>query len=327
MGLATARALARLGAEVVVYEQFVVGHVRGSSHGSARIVRRSYPDATWIALAQRAMSMWAELEEEYGAPLLTRTGLLDVGTDLTAHRNALTARGVEYEDVDADDARRRFGFAAPDGAELIFERDAGVVHADRAQVAFRSGAEAAGATVRERTRVERLADVEAERVVVTAGSWARSLLAEVGIDLPVTPTRETVAYFDPPATRQPPAIIDRSGPESNGHAYALPTPEGLLKVGLHRAGPATDPAEVGRFDPRVVDGAARWLARSFGGDPPAPTRVETCLYTNTADESFVLERHGRYVVGSPCSGHGFKFAPAIGEQLAQLALGSDGSSS
>ena len=63
------------------------------------------------------------------------------------------------------------------------------------------------------------------------------------------------------------------------------------------------------------------MAHRFPDADPAPHLTETCFYTNTSDESFVLERHGPVVVGSPCSGHGFKFAPLIGERLAHLVLG------
>ena len=64
-----------------------------------------------------------------------------------------------------------------------------------------------------------------------------------------------------------------------------------------------------------------WAARRYLELDPEPIGTETCLYTNTADESFVLERHGRIVVASACSGHGFKFAPAVATRLAALATG------
>ena len=92
-----------------------------------------------------------------------------------------------------------------------------------------------------------------------------------------------------------------------------------LKIGLHRAGTEADPDEEGAVDDAAVRCAAAWAARTFELAQPEPVAAETCLYTSTSDERFVLERHGRLVVGSPCSGDGFKFAPVIGERLAALA--------
>ena len=101
--------------------------------------------------------------------------------------------------------------------------------------------------------------------------------------------------------------------------YSLAGEEGLLKVGLHHAGPEARPNEAGEPSMDAVSAMAEWAARTFSLAGPEPVRSETCLYTSTADERFLLERHGPLVVGSPCSGHGFKFAPAVGVRLAGLA--------
>ena len=103
--------------------------------------------------------------------------------------------------------------------------------------------------------------------------------------------------------------------------YALATHQaGLIKVGEHHAGPETDPDEEGRPDPGSVSRLEAWVAERLPSARPRSVTAETCIYTNTSDEGFVLERHGRIVVGSPCSGHGFKFAPLIGRRLAELAV-------
>jgi sarcosine oxidase len=91
------------------------------------------------------------------------------------------------------------------------------------------------------------------------------------------------------------------------------------KAGWHHSGRPTDPDEAGEPDSHVVDAVADWVAMRLPQADPSPISAETCIYTNTADERFVCELHDRIVVGSPCSGHGFKFAPAVGEQLAALA--------
>jgi sarcosine oxidase len=167
--------------------------------------------------------------------------------------------------------------------------------------------------------------IEAEAVVVTAGAWVSRLLEPLGIDPPVTPTRESVAYFPLASADGLPTVIDwrlPAGydlPRPGDSVYALPSPDGL-KVGVHRTGPPTDPDEEGVVDPEAVRCARDWVVRHVEGVAPEPHRTETCLYTNMPDESFVLERQGRVVVGSPCSGHGFKFAPLVGRELADLAL-------
>jgi sarcosine oxidase len=91
-----------------------------------------------------------------------------------------------------------------------------------------------------------------------------------------------------------------------------------LKVGEHIAGPPTDPAEEGSANQGSVERLGDWVRVRYPTVDPTPASAETCIYTNTPDEHFVLERHGNIVVGSPCSGHGFKFAPLIGEKLADL---------
>jgi sarcosine oxidase len=156
--------------------------------------------------------------------------------------------------------------------------------------------------------------METRVAVVTAGAWAGGLLAEVGIDLPVEPSRQTVAYF-PAIGDPPPVVIDWS---QGTVFYALPSPETGIKVGEHRIGPTADPDEEAVADPGWVAALESWVAERLPGVRPNAVHAETCLYTNTSDERFILERHGPIVVGSACSGHAFKFAPLIGQRLADL---------
>lgn len=309
MGLAAARACARRGASVDIYEQFDVMHVRGSSHGDARIFRVSYPEAHYVALAAESLPMWRELERESGNELLRTTGSLDIGFELP-HAGALDEHGLTYEVLDAAELRQRFGLRAPE-AQAVFQADGGVLHADRCRGALLMGAVAAGARVHERTRVDVLHALDADVVVVTAGAWVNRF----GFELPVRVTRETVSYYD--LGRDGPTTIEWS---PGLGVYALFSPGPLLKVGLHHAGHDADPNLDEPPNAELVAGEARWVAERFGVADPRPVRAETCLYTTTPDETFVLERRDNLVIGSPCSGHGFKFAPAIGERLAALAL-------
>jgi sarcosine oxidase len=149
----------------------------------------------------------------------------------------------------------------------------------------------------------------------------------VGVELPVVPTRETVVYLELPGVESLPPVIDYGSLPSPGEggisrvgqaAYALAAPGRGLKAGLHHSGPVAAPDDDPGPDERLAAWAAAWAARRFEG-AGGVLGAETCLYTNTADEEFVLERHGRIVVGSACSGHGFKFAPVVGRTLAALA--------
>jgi monomeric sarcosine oxidase len=317
MGLATAYELARRGHEVTVLEQFDVEHTRGSSHGRSRIVRLAYPDAEWVRLAQESMRRWRQLEEEAREALLDLTGLVELDPTST---DALDESGVPHEELDEQAAFERFGIGLAGASRALFQPEAGTVRADLARRAFLDGARQRGAQVVEHTRVERLDDVDGDVVVVTAGAWAKGLLAGVGIDLPVVPTRETVAYFRLARDGSPPSVAEL---KKTGHGfYALADPVHGLKAGYHRSGPVTDPDDEGTPDDGLVQRIASWAGEVFELADPEPVGAETCIYTSTEDERFVLERHGRIVVGSACSGHGFKFAPIVGARLADLATGS-----
>lgn len=312
MGLATARALVQAGRDVVVCEQFALGHDRGSSHGSSRIVRVSYPDERWVRLAQESFPLWRELEAESGTTLLDLHGTLDLG-DWEPNRDALAACGAPFEVLDASELERRFPIRAEPGSRGLFQADGGIVFADRALEAL-----AAGLAIRERERIESVeedadgvtaAAIRARAAVVTAGAWAPQL---AGVD--ATPTVETVSYFE--LGRPLPSVIDTTTGAHSG--YALASPGGQLKAGIHQTGRPVHPDEQSPPDRELAARTAAWVARRFGIAEPA-TRLETCLYTIRENDEFLLERRGRVVVGSPCSGHGFKFAPVVGKRLAALA--------
>ena len=315
MGSATAYALARDGRDVTLYEQFEVGHTRGSSHGRSRIVRLAYPDLEFVELAKESFAGWRELEQEAGVELLELNGLLELAGDLAQGSSAaLDAAGAEYELVSAEDARRRWPVGVPDGWTALFQPEGGIVRADLAHRAFLDCAVARGAELREHTRVGALDDVDAGAVVVTAGPWVQQFFP----DLPVHTTRETVAYFKREGAPLPSVV--QLDPVTRGHAlYSLHDPEHGLKAGAHHAGARVGPDDEGGPDPALVERVADWVARTYLDADPEPVAAETCMYTTTPDERFILDRRGRVVIGSACSGHGFKFAPAVGRRLARMA--------
>jgi sarcosine oxidase len=302
MGSATAWALRERGIDVTVYEQFDdVDHDRGSSHGRTRIFRLAYPQDEWVRLAAEALAGWSDL----GDDLLSLYGLVELAPrrELTS-ADVLERCGEEFT-FDVDDNRVR----VPEGWAALWQPAAGVVHADRARHAFLRDID-----VRTGVRVESPEDLDADVVVLTVGGWIRNLVP----DVPVRVSRETIAYFaydGPPV----PAVVELD--DDRRHAmYALHDPVHGLKAGAHLRGHETDPDDAEGADDELVEAIAEWTGARLAGVDPTPVGAQSCLYTSTVDESFILERRGRVVIGSPCSGHGFKFAPAIGRRLADLAL-------
>jgi sarcosine oxidase len=312
MGLATGWALKRRGHEVVLYEQFHVGHDRGSSHGRSRIFRLAYAEDHYVRLAQESLGLWRELEAESGETVLELPGLVEIVSTLdesTAH--TLERCGVAWERLEREEAERRYPIRVPEGSFVVVQPEAGIARADKALAAF-----ARELDVREHTRVIPDA-VDADAVVVTAGSWVNELLEE---PLPVKTTRETLCYFRLDGERPIPSVVSFKPGRHTHEMYSLHDPRYGLKVGAHHAGPEADPNEPSEPEPELIERIAFWARETYQLDDAEPVTAETCMYTTTADETFILERRDRIVVGSPCSGHGFKFAPAIGERLADLAV-------
>jgi sarcosine oxidase len=330
MGTATSWALSKRNREVVLLEQFEVGHTRGSSHGRSRVFRFSYEEARYVRMAMEAVPLWREIESEAGVDLLTMVGGLDFGGDLGPNIRALRECGATFQVLGAAEATERFPqVSLPAQQQVLYQADAGIVAAGAAVRAFLDAGKGRGVEIHESTPVLDVTPIDhgirlrtseetyrVRRAVVTAGAWAAPLLRGAGIDLPVEPTRETVAYFDHREEMALPVQLDRGSPM----IYALPDPRHGLKAGAHHTGPPANPNEHGAVSEEIADLLADWVARHYPHADPRPSHAETCLYTNTSDERFILERHGAVVVGSACSGHGFKFAPLIGERLAALAL-------
>jgi sarcosine oxidase len=324
MGLATARALARAGRDVLLCEQFRLGHDRGSSHGASRIYRFSYPERAWVERAVASLPHWRELEAEAGEALLELHGSIDLG-DWEPNRQALAAAGAEHEVLERAEAERRFGLALEPGERALFQPQGGIARADRTLAALAASVRAHDGTIAEETRVLSLAEqdggvrvelesgaVSARAAVVTAGAWAPRLVDLDGAE----PTRETTAYFRHEGPI--PSLIDTAA--SGVAGYALTAPGRGAKAGLHKSGPRLDPDAPGGPDAALAAAAGEWLSRRLPAVDPEPQLLETCLYTNLPGDRFACERRGSVVVGSACSGHGFKFAPLIGAELAELAL-------
>ena len=318
MGLATAHALARAGHDVAVYEQFEPGHTRGASHGRSRIFRLAYAQTEWVQLAKEALTGWRDLEAASGERVLQLDGLVEIVDDLAdSSAAALDACGVRWQRLEREAAQQRFPVQLPSGTFAVFQPEAGIVRADVALEAFGRGID-----VRYNTRVASLDDLDARCVVVTAGAWINDLVSP---PLPVRVTRETVCYFHLAGTRPMPALVSlgarrpRDTHPDGIVFYALADPLYGVKAAIHHGGAQADPNSTGAPDATVVEQISRWAREHIALADPQPVEAQTCLYTTTADERFILERRGRVVLVSACSGHGFKFAPAIGARAAALA--------
>ena len=339
LGSATARVLAARGVSAVLLEQFGPGHSRGSSHGATRIFRLAYPDPGYVRMAVAARAGWAALQADAGEQLLVPTGGLDAGPGAAACAAALEACGVEHAWLDAGQVGRRFGgLAVAPGERMLFQPDAGVCLAGRTVAALQRLAGRDGVPVRAATAVRGIeprgdhvilripgGDITARVAVITAGPWSGRLLSgAVAVPPRLTATLQQVRYFAPrdPAAGAWPTLIE--WPSAGVTWYAVPAAGDApgVKVASHRPGPAVDPRD-GPFadiDPALEQEAEQYVRQRLPGLAPAGFAPETCLYTMTADEDFVLDRAGPVVVGGGCSGHAFKFGPLLGEMLADLAL-------
>src|SRR5437762_3602671 len=279
MGLATGRALQRRGHEVVVYDQFESGHARGSSHGRSRIFRLAYAEEEYVRLAQEALGLWRELEAEAGETLLELNGLLEIVRTLEeSTARTLEACGVEWHRLEAVEAERRFPIQVPEGSFAVLQPEAGIVRADKTLAAL-----ARDLDIRYEARVQP-DELDAEVVVVTAGSWVNELLEE---PLPVKVTRETVCYFRPENGRPIPSLVSFK-PDSHTHdMYSLADPLYGLKVGAHHAGPEVDPNEPGEPEPRLIEQIAAWARETYRLAEADPVVAETCLYTTTPAQTVV----------------------------------------
>jgi monomeric sarcosine oxidase len=337
MGCATTWSLARRQRSVLLVEQFSPANRNGSSHGSARIVRRGYDDALYTRLTGQAFELWQELESESGAQLLRMLGGLEYGDsrNVAGVAQHLARAGAPHEMLSAHEAGQRWPGMRFEGT-VLFHPQAGTVDAALAVEAFLAAAGRHAAHVRSEAEVARVIPgeeqtelefasgerVAAKSVVVAAGAWTARLLGELDSLPRLAVTQQQIFHFprlDPHADPWPSVIHEAA--ESIYHLAGGRDggPGDDRKIAEHRHGTPTTAAErSGAVDPasraRMVDYVRRWLP----GLDPRPRSEATCLYTTTSTEDFVLDRVGSLVICSPCSGHGAKFAPLIGELAADL---------
>jgi sarcosine oxidase len=327
---------------VLGLERFTLGHDRGASHDSSRILRHSYHTPGYVRLTLEAYDDWARLERDAGTELVTAAGGLDLfppepAIGVEDYLDSLDEVGIGYELLDTVDVTRRWPqFRLPARTVGLFQPDAAIVPAARGTRMLQQRARAHGAVLRERSPVTAVRDlgnevelatpagpVRCRRLILCLDAWVNDVLADLGRRVPLTVTLEQVTYFRPadPAMFAPgrmPLWIWMDDPSFYGFpCYGEPT----MKAAQDCGGPVVDPDDRGsRESPEMRDLLSGHMRRIL---PAAgePVRSVRCQYSLTPDRDFVIgpvPGHEAVLVGLG-AGHGFKFAPTFGRVLADLA--------
>jgi sarcosine oxidase len=342
MGSAALYHLASRGVKVLGVDRLVTPHIHGSTHGRTRIIREAYYEhPSYVPIVQRAYELWASLEREAGEPLFIQTGGLMIGPpDGELFAGALrsaTEHGLAHEILEPKEVHERFpGFRVPAGSRALHEPRAGLLLPEKIVETHLALAKRAGATIRtgvsvtgwdadDGVRVHTDAgELRANTLILAAGPWLPALVPD--LDLPLEVERQLFHWFEPASHKEwydaehsPISLIEYA----DGRFFAtFPDVGHGVKAGIHHEGAIID-----IDDPRApaseAEGAemTALLARYL---PQAAGRIldrATCVYTNTPDHDFLLDRHPEHsnvIIASPCSGHGFKFSSAIGEILADI---------
>jgi sarcosine oxidase len=346
MGSATALSVARKGRSVVLLEQFEAGHRLGASHGATRNFNLAYSEPAYLELVLEARTLWDELAAESGMQLLDLVGLVNHGrVDLlrgvhSAHRSfGISSEFLPAAEAEAHWKGMRFR------SEVLYVPSSGRVRADKALAALRLVAERLGARFCYSTPVRDIVvagadsvvvvtdgtEYRAKRVIVTAGAWSWKLLAGMLPLPPLTVTQEQPAHFrllQPDMARNWPSFNHAPDPEVPEDSYwyspvyGMLTPGEGVKAGWHGVGPVVDPDRRNFLpEPAQLEALRRYAREWLPGVDPDSCVPISCTYTSTATGNFILDRFGPVVVGAGFSGHGFKFTPAVGRVLADLADG------
>ena len=343
MGSAAAYQLARRGLSVVAIERHTPGHDHGSSHGLSRIIRLAYFEhPSYVPLLRRAFTLWRELEDESGERLLHVTGAIDAGLPesrvFEGSLESCRVHGLRHEVLSADQVNQRFpGYHLPAGFSAVFQPDGGFLEPEKSIRACAKLASAHGAQIRTGSTARVWSrttdgvvvhlddgDVIARQLVVCAGAWTAALVPSLAPLL--RPERQVVGWFEvrESASFEPERFPVFVMTTAAGTFYGFPE-YGVpgFKIGkYHHRSEAVDPDNVNR----VVDSSDEAVLREcvesvFPGANGSMLRASTCIFTNTPDEHFIIDRlqdAPEVLVVSACSGHGFKFCSVIGEIVADL---------
>ena len=345
MGTAALWRLASRGADVVGFERFQPGHALGSSHGATRILRAAYSEGPqYVPLLLDALGLWRRLGLESGQALFQQTGALLIGPpDAEVVAGALRSareHQLPHSTLDRAEMARRYPQHRLAAGELgVLDELGGVLFPETSITAAATIARARGAVIHEGARVDRIephashVDIvvgsdrhRVRHAVICAGPWLQDLVSFMGVELAVE--RQVMTWF---VAESPELFAPGRFPvfvrESAGGRICFGIPDmgdGLVKVGAHHGGEVVHPDSIDRsVDSRDFEMAETFVAAQIDGLVPSVARAVVCMYTNTPDEHFIIgpmPGAPNVTILSACSGHGFKFAPVIGEIAADLAL-------
>jgi len=345
-GAATVMELARRGVPVLGIDANRPPHTLGSHHGESRIIRKAYyEDPGYVPLLERAYALWRELERRSGQALMLPTGGLMIGSPSTELVSGVLASAREHrlahEVLDASRMADRYPMFRLGRDMLgVFEPDAGILFPERCVSAFLDEARTAGADLRFGAPVRAWRSdphgvtvttddgvIRAGTLVLAAGGGLPDLSPRLARHLAVE--RQVVVHVaaasNPEWFRPDRMPIFCLQEDDTSFFYGIPDLGGGLKSGQHHAGPTSTLASIDRVVHQAdLDRVRTYLARRMPAANGSIASSTVCLYTNTPDAHFLVDRmpgEERVVVASACSGHGFKFATVLGEMVADLALG------
>lgn len=350
MGSAAAYYLSKQGQKVLLLEQFELDHKNGSSYGFSRIIRYSYDYPEYVELAKDNYPLWFALQEELGETLYIKTGGIDFGpADDEMFQNTIQSvkdSHINHEILTIDEAHNRFPqFRFRDDFQVLYQPDSGLITASKAVLGHIKLAEKQGAVVKPHTPVESIViksdsvEIKTEqdtysagRLVVTAGSWARFLLRQTGIDLPLTPMRCQLNFMMPEnldekySAENCPVWIAHVSTLYPDTIYGIPSHDGTgFKIAFHVGDTVNHPSEINYTpDEDNVKSLRTFMKAHIPEVASAPVRESRiCLYTMTPDEHFIIDTHPAHkhiAIGAGFSGHGFKFSTIIGKMLTDIVL-------
>nr|KAF6458156.1 pipecolic acid and sarcosine oxidase [Rousettus aegyptiacus] len=331
--------------------KFFLPHSRGSSHGQSRIIRRAYPEDFYTQMMDECYQIWAQLEQETGTQLYRQTGLLLLGMkenpELKTMQATLSRQGIEHQCLSSEELKQRFpNIQLTRGEVGLLDKFGGVLYADHALRALQDAIRQLGGIVRDGEKVMEIKpglpvlvkttseSYRAENLIITAGPWTNQLLRPLGIELPLQTLRINVCYWREKVpgsygvSQAFPCFMGLGFSLAPHPIYGLPSREypGLMKVCYHHGNNA-DPEErdcpSAFSDIQDVQILSCFVRDHLPDLQPEPAIKEHCMYTNTPDEHFILDRHPKYdniVIGAGFSGHGFKLSPVVGKILYELSM-------
>lgn len=346
MGMAAGYYLAKEGYQTLCIDAFTPPHTFGSHHGETRLIRYAYGEGEqYVPFVLHAKKLWDELAEQTEREIFRQVGIINFSPKNDPYLNTVVSSAKKYnipvELLDANAVHERWpGLTFPENVTACFEPTSGVLMIENIlhsyyELATKHGMQLHANDAASKIRIHNDTLVEvttkagktftANHVIISVGAWSRELLASIDIQLPITPIRKTFAWYEADESlygdQSFPGFAYINGTEGY---YGFPSIDGAgLKVGRHDSGEEINPnntltpfGEV-TADREDLDQFLQTFMPQVG-----PIKFgKTCMYSMTPDEHFIIDSHPQYknvAIAGGFSGHGFKFASAVGEALKDL---------